>query len=102
MVYLYTYYVCWTVLHLFHDTIETKKSSHVAHKKYDQLPFFGLSKHEMFFAISYVGYKFQEKIDCKFCTHGPTSIKVNFGLVFNYNLKNQKVKKLEKRTMVGL
>ena len=41
--------------------LKQKKSSHVAHKKYDQLAFFGLSKHEMYFAISYVGYKFRKK-----------------------------------------
>ena len=48
--------------------LKQKKSSHVVHKKYDQLAFFGLSKHEMYFTISYVdnGYEFRKKMTANF------------------------------------
>ena len=42
--------------------MKQKKSSHVAHKKNDQLAFFGLSKHEMYFAKYFLrGIKISKK-----------------------------------------
>ena len=52
----------------------------------------------MYFAISYVGYKFRILT----ANFAPTVQKVIFGRVFSYNLRNQKEEKLEKKTMVGL